>query len=128
MIYGTGVDIVDIDRFKHMLERFGDRIGKRILTQQEFDQFLRRKRSATFLATRFAAKEAASKALGCGIADGLTFHSIEVFNDDRGKPGLRFHAAAEQLLIARNIVSAHISLSDERRYAVAMVVLESTGK
>lgn len=125
MLAGIGVDIVEIARFQRMLERFGDRIAQRILTEQEFQQFQRRNRSAAFLSLRFAAKEAASKALGTGIAHGIGFHSIEVVNAETGKPELKFHAAADRLVQQRGIRQAMLSLSDEKHYAVAMVVLES---
>jgi len=125
VISGIGVDIAEIARFSRMLERYGDRIAKRILTEQEFSQFENRNRSLGFLASRFAAKEAASKALGTGIAQGIGFHGIEVVNDQHGKPELIFHHAAEALIKQREITNALLSLSDEKHYVVAMVVLEA---
>jgi len=125
MIAGIGVDIAEIARFKQMLERYHDRIVTRILCAAEQAQFERRNRSARFLASRFAAKEALSKALGTGIAQGIGFHSIEVVNDDLGKPCLQLHGAAKTLIEKRGIQQALLSLSDEKHYAVAMVVLES---
>ena len=124
MISGIGVDIAEIARFKTMVERFGDRVGKRILTTQEFQQYQNRKNSLSFLALRFAAKEAASKALGTGIASGIGFQCIEVVNTEQGKPELVFHGAAKELIQRRNISSTFLSLSDEKHYAVAMVVVE----
>lgn len=123
MLAGIGVDIVEINRFQRMIDRFGDRITRRILTDQELKQFKKRNNSLTFLATRFAAKEAASKALGTGIAKGISFHSIEVINNENGGPELIFHGAASDLLKQRNIGQVMLSLSDEKHYAVAMVVL-----
>ncbi len=125
MIAGIGVDIAEIARFERMLERYGDRIARRILCDGEWQQFERRHRSASFLASRFAAKEALSKALGTGIAEGIGFHGIEVVNDEMGKPLLHFHATARKIIEQRGITSALLSLSDERHYAVAMVVLEA---
>lgn len=125
MISGIGVDIVEINRFKRMLERFGDRVARRLLTPREFEQFQQRNNSLRFLATRFAAKEAASKALGTGIAKGIGFHSIEVMNNTDGQPQLEFHDAALELVQQRNLQQCLLSLSDEKHYAVAMVVLES---
>jgi len=125
MLTGIGVDIAEIARFERMLERFQDRIARRILTANEFSQFLQRRRSCAFLALRFAAKEAASKALGCGMSGGIGFHSIEVINDSSGKPQLVFHGAAQKLISQHNIGRSMLSLSDEKHYAVAMVVLES---
>ena len=125
MISGIGVDIAEIARFERMVDRFGDRIANKLLTNYEFQQYKKRKRSLSFLALRFAAKEAASKALGTGIAVGISFHSIEVMNNDMGKPELVFHGKASELVKQRNITRAMLSLSDERKYAVAMVVLET---
>jgi len=98
MLSGIGVDIAEIARFQRMLDRYGDRIAHRILTDREFQQFERRNRSLSFLASRFAAKEAMSKALGTGIAKGIGFHTIEVINNESGQPELVFHGAATELL------------------------------
>ncbi len=127
MISGIGVDIAEIARFKRLVTRYGDSFAHRILTDQEFNQYLKRKRSASFLASRFAAKEAASKAIGTGLSGGIWFHSIEVANDRSGKPELLFHDQADSHLKARKINHAMLSLSDEKHYVVAMVVLEITG-
>jgi len=124
MLAGIGVDIVEIERIRRMIHRYGDRVAKRLLTEQEFSRYCCRHQSASFLATRFAAKEAASKALGTGIANGIGFHDIEVTNDDDGKPDLLFHGEAMSLLKRHNIRHWMLSLSDEKNYAVAMVVLE----
>jgi len=125
MVSGIGIDIAEIARFERMVERFGDKVAHRVLTTQEFQQYKKRNSSMSFLALRFAAKEAASKAFGTGIAKGIGFHSIEVVNSDEGKPELVFHEAAAELIKQRSISSAFLSLSDEKHYAVAMVVLET---
>lgn len=125
MLSGIGVDIVEIARFQRMVERFGNRIARRLLTPQELAQYQQRNESLSFLASRFAAKEAASKALGTGIARGIGFHSIEVVNTTSGQPQLQFHGAALELVQQRGISHCLLSLSDEKHYAVAMVVLES---
>ncbi len=108
-----------------MVDRFGDRIAHRILTEQEFQQYSKRNCSLSFLALRFAAKEAASKALGTGIAGGVGFHSLEIVNNEQGKPELHFHGNALDLANQKNITRSLLSLSDEKHYAVAMVVLET---
>lgn len=125
MVAGIGVDIVEINRFQRMVDRFGDRIPQRLLTAREFAQYQQRNKSLSFLATRFAAKEAASKALGTGIAQGIGFHAIEVVNNESGKPDLQFHDAGLELVKQRRIQRCLLTLSDEKHYAVAMVVLES---
>lgn len=124
MITGIGVDIVEISRMQKLLDRFGDKFAQRLLTQSEFDRFKKRRGSATFLASRFAAKEAASKALGTGISEGVSFHSIEVVNDERGKPELCLHDAALALSRRQKITRSLLTLSDEKHYAIAMVVME----
>ena len=126
MLAGIGVDIAEIERFRSLLERHGDRAATRLLTTQEREQFIQRQRSPAFLASRFAAKEAASKALGSGIARGIGFRSIEVVNNAQGKPELAFHDAADKLARQLKIKRALLSLSDEKHYVVAMVVLETS--
>jgi len=125
MIFGIGVDIVEISRFERIKQRFGDRFVQRLLTQRELAQYHKRNGSINFIASRFAAKEAASKALGTGIAQGISFKSIEVVNDEQGKPKLQFHDAAKALITKHNVRQPLLSLSDEKHYAVAMVVLEA---
>ena len=125
MIAGIGVDIAETARFEDLLARFGERFARRVLTEPERVEFERRRRSATYLATRFAAKEAVAKALGTGIGRDLSFQSVQVDNDDRGRPLLRFVAAGERLAAQRGIRNALLSLSDEKHYVVAMVVLEA---
>jgi len=124
MITGLGVDIVEISRMQKLLDRFGEKVAHRLLTEQEFVKFQQRNGCATFLASRFAAKEAASKALGTGISAGMGFHSIEVVNDEHGKPELRLHDVALSISQQHKVTKSLISLSDEKHYAVAMVVME----
>ena len=105
--------------------KFGQRFLDRILTPGERQVFTSRNHSDSYLATRFAAKEAVAKALGTGIGKQLGFHSVQIDNDGFGKPVLRFLGDAVNLMATRNIKNAMISLSDEKHYVVAMVVLES---
>ena len=90
MIVGIGVDIAETIRFEKLYARFGDRVARRLLTDHEIEEFSKRNRPASYLATRFAAKEAAAKALGTGFGEDVGYKSIEVGNDPRGKPSLRF--------------------------------------
>ena len=124
MISGIGVDIAETIRFSKLHEKYGERFARRILTENEFSQLQRRKHPALFLASRFAAKEATAKALGTGFAQGVGYKSIEVKNDGNGKPSLCFYRVALQLIEERQISRVLLSLSDEKYYAVAMVVLE----
>ena len=125
MIVGIGVDIVEIARVDKLIREFGGRFARRVLTDDELLEFERRKRSSSYLATRFAAKEAVAKACGTGIGEQLGFHSLQIESDAQGKPLLRFMQAADALVERLQIRNAQVSLSDEQHYAVAMVVLES---
>ena len=125
MIVGIGVDIAETARVARLADEFGERFARRILTEDELLEFERRRDSGSYLATRFAAKEAVAKALGTGIGKDFGFHSVQIENDETGKPRLKFLGDAIGLISNRNINNALISLSDEKHYVVAMVVLES---
>lgn len=125
MIVGIGVDIIEIARVDKLNQEFGERFARRVLTDDELLEFERRKRSSGYLATRFAAKEAVAKACGTGIGGELGFHSMQIENDAQGKPMLRFLEAADTLVARLQIRNSLVSLSDEKHYVVAMVVLES---
>ncbi len=125
MIVGIGVDIAETARVEALAERFGERFARRILTDQEHAEFDRRQRPHAFLATRFAAKEAVAKALGTGIGERFGFHSVQIDHDGNGKPVVTFLDDARALLDELGVANALISLSDEKHYVVAMVVLES---
>ena len=125
MIIGIGVDIAEIARVDRLHGKFGDRFARRILTADELVEYDRRNKSSSFLAMRFAAKEAVAKACGTGIGEELGFHSMQIDNDAQGKPELRFLDAAGPLVERLQIRNALISLSDEKHYVVAMAVLET---
>lgn len=126
MILGVGTDIVEIERIAASIERLGERFVKRILTEPERDQFaqLNPQRAASFLAKRFAAKEAAVKALGTGIGSGVSFQHFTVVNLPSGKPILEVDESI-QIMLERP-VKWHLSLSDEMQFALAFVTLEAT--
>lgn len=126
MIAGIGVDIAETKRFIVLYKRYGERFSQRILTSYEQEQLRKRSCPERFLATRFAAKEAAVKALGTGFDQGVGYKGIEVRNDEYGKPELYFHGVALDLIKQRRICSTHLSISDEKHYVVAMVVAEYT--
>ena len=125
MIFGIGTDIVRVARMQEDLERFGERFAERILTVNELHEYRRNNNKANFLARRFAAKEAAVKALGTGFSHGVQLHDIEVAHDEQGKPLLEFSGRAREFLEERKISIAHISLADEQDHAVAFVTLET---
>jgi len=124
MIFGIGTDIVRVERIQADLERFGERFAERILTAAEMQEFRGNASKPNFLARRFAAKEAAVKAMGTGFSNGIQLHDIEVTHDPQGKPLLNFHGRAQQFLHEKRITVAHISLADEQDNAVAFVTLE----
>lgn len=124
MIHGIGTDIVQVSRLEASLVRHGDRFAERILSGFEYEAFSTQAQPAYFLAKRYAAKEAAAKAFGTGFRDGLSLRHIIVANEDNGRPILRFVETAQKLVDQFNIGNSHLSLSDEKDYAVAFVVLE----
>ncbi len=123
MILGIGTDIVSVARMEAGLSRFGDKFAYRILAESEKEGFEATVRKANYLAKRFAAKEAAVKALGTGFIDGISLKQISVGHDDKGKPLLQFQGRAEQVRRALGVGEAHISLADEHDFAVAFVTL-----
>ena len=124
MIYGVGTDIVEVVRIEKALARFGDRFAKRILCESELKRFQGHRQKANYLAKRFAAKEAFTKALGTGIHAPANWHGVWVKNLPSGKPVLEFSAPLQDLLQERKILNHHLSLADERGIAVATVILE----
>lgn len=124
MIVGIGTDIVRIARMAKNLLRYGERFAERILHPHEYAEFQTTARQAHFLAKRFAAKEAAAKAMGTGFRDGIHFKDIYVTHNSYGKPVLQFAGQSALLLAQTNVDAWHLSLSDEDDYAVAFVVLE----
>ena len=123
MIHGIGTDIVTIGRMSEMLKRHGDKFAQRILAESEYEQYKSSTQPAAFLAKRFAAKEAASKALGTGFRNGLSLKHIYVTNDEVGKPQLNFVNRGKELIEELSITETHLSLADEKEYAVAFVTL-----
>lgn len=123
-IVGLGTDIVEIARLGKNDEAM-QRLAKRILTDNELEQFQQHKQPNRFLAKRFAAKEAAVKALGTGIGNGISWQHIEVQNNDLGAPALTFSGEFAKQCELRHISNSVISISDEQHYAVATVILES---
>ena len=124
MIAGIGTDIVCIARMAKNIQRYGVRFAERILHPDEYAEFQTTTRQAHFLAKRFAAKEAAAKAMGTGFRDGVNLKDIYVKHDSYGKPVLQFAGHSALILTQTAVCAWHLSLSDEDDYAVAFVVLE----
>jgi holo-[acyl-carrier protein] synthase len=125
MIFGIGTDIVEVNRIQASITQFGDDFARRILADSELESYLQSHIKARFLAKRFAAKEAFSKALGTGLRAPATFQNIAVSHDALGKPMLLFSSELQAFLDAKNIKQTHISISDEKTLAAAFVVLET---
>lgn len=127
-IVGVGNDIISILRIAELYEKFGDKFLARIFTEGEIAHApVHLQKRVCYFAKRFAAKEAAVKALGTGFRYGIAFTDIEVISDDHGKPTLFFSGAAQAILmnLSKNQAShIHLSLSDDRNYATAFVVIE----
>ena len=126
MILGIGTDLCEVGRIEKALERFGERFAARVLVAKELEVFRRRRKRAAYLAKRFAAKEAFSKALGTGIHFPVNWHNVWVVNDRSGRPVLEFSRPLATLLKRRGIDKVHVSLTDEVGMACAFVVVEGT--
>lgn len=125
MIIGIGVDIVEIERIEHSLEKLGDRFRDRIFTSGEIAYCSRHVRCAERYAVRFAAKEAARKALGAATPIvALSWHDVEIISSPEGAPRIEFHGRAAELASELRVSACHVSLSHADDRAVAFVVLE----
>ncbi len=128
MIFGIGTDIIDIRRIEATLARRGERFAQKVLGENELQVFRARgarvpARGLSYLATRFSAKEAFSKAIGLGLRMPMSWRACEILNAAGGKPTIRLHGALAEWFAQRQLV-AHVSLSDETEYAAAFVVVE----
>ncbi|MDY7002110.1 MAG: holo-[acyl-carrier-protein] synthase [Thermodesulfobacteriota bacterium] len=123
MIVGLGLDVVELDRIERVFSRFGDRFLRRVLTENERTRIP--KFPTAFIAGRFAAKEAAAKALGTGFRQGVGFHTLEVRKLPSGKPEMVFHGPALALCEKMGVTSIHLSITHGRDVASAVVVLEA---
>jgi holo-[acyl-carrier protein] synthase len=124
MIYGIGTDIVSVERMAVSLAKFGEGFARRLLAEDEMADFHSAARKERFLAKRFAAKEALSKAAGTGLRHPLTLKNISVTHDDLGKPGFRFSTDLAGWMAEQEVRTWHLSISDEQHTACAFVVLE----
>lgn len=128
MIYGIGTDICDIRRIEATLARRGDRFAEKVLGDDELRIFRARRaraevRGIAFLATRFSAKEAFSKAVGLGIRMPMTWRACQILNEPSGKPFVRLSGELAAWFAARGLV-AHVTVTDESDYAASFVVVE----
>ena len=129
MIYGIGTDICDVRRIAASLSRRGERFAEKVLGPHEIEVFRSRlakveARGISYLATRFSAKEAFSKAIGMGMRMPMTWRHCEVVKAPSGKPEIRLHGALAEWFDARGL-QAHVSVTDETDYAASFVVVET---
>jgi holo-[acyl-carrier protein] synthase len=128
MIYGVGTDICDVRRIAASLARRGERFAEKVLGPHEIEVFRSRRakveaRGISYLATRFSAKEAFSKAIGMGMRMPMTWRHCEVVKAPSGKPEIRLHGALAEWFDARGL-QAHVTVTDETDYAASFVVVE----
>jgi holo-[acyl-carrier protein] synthase len=124
VILGTGVDIIEVARIASSYEKFGERFVNRILLPDEIAYCLSHRKPAPFLAVRFAAKEAVSKAFGTGIGAQLGWQDMEICKKESGEPFVVLHGKGNELFAARGAKQLLVSLSHTENYAAATVILE----
>jgi holo-[acyl-carrier protein] synthase len=125
MIVGIGVDIVDISRLERAIGEYGERFINRVFTRREIDYCELLFRKGERYATRFAAKEAARKAIGSATpVRALSWHDVEIISSTEGAPQLQFHGRAAELIKELGVTRAHVSLSHGIDQAIAFVILE----
>ena len=125
MIIGIGTDIIDTRRIKNTINRYGEKFKKRCFSNNEITRSENRFNTINSYAKRYAAKEACSKALGTGLAKGIFWKDVEVVNDKYGKPFINLHNNALKKInkITKKDYKIEVSLSDEKNYAIANVII-----
>jgi holo-[acyl-carrier protein] synthase len=123
MIFGIGVDVLEMQRITRTLEKFGSRFTDHLLMPQERAQLARTKRPERFIAMRFAAKEAIVKAMGTGFAHGIWIRDVGVVQNSWGKPEFVFSERGEKVRRGLGVGEGHVTLTDEAGLVVAVAVL-----
>jgi holo-[acyl-carrier protein] synthase len=124
MLIGTGVDLIEIERIAHSIERYGERFLHRVYTEQEIAYCNRKRAGAESFAARFAAKEAGAKALGTGISHGVTWNEFQVGREPGGRPVLELSGRARLLAQELGVKAISLSLTHSRKLAMATVIME----
>ena len=124
MIFGIGVDLVETPRVARLLQQYGERFARRVLTELEWPGYQRTKKPVLFVANRFAAKEAFSKAMGTGFRYPVTLQNISVVQNKAGKPGYVLSDALTAMMDQHEITGHHLTISDEKTMACAVAILE----
>ena len=123
MIFGIGVDVLELERVARTLEKFGERFKERLLLPQEHAQLARTERPVRFLAMHFAAKEAIVKAMGTGFAHGVWIRDVGVVQNEWGRPEVVYSARGERVRRRLGVGEGHVTLTDEAGLVVAVAVL-----
>lgn len=124
-VAGIGVDLVEVARIEHSIERFGERFLHRVFTEGEIDYCKSMPHPARHFAARFAAKEAVSKAFGTGIGKSLRWKDIDIRRKSTGEPFLVLSGRAQELAAERSLRASFVSLSHTDHHAVATIVLQA---
>lgn len=124
MIFGIGVDMVQVSRLEDGLAKFGEHYADRLLAPEEQAAFFAAQEPARFLAKRFAAKEAFAKAAGTGLRGPVHLRNLAITHSELGQPRFNLHTDLQYWLTQQGVTGHHLSISDEREYVIAFVLLE----
>ena len=124
MIFGTGIDIIEVERIKNSIEKYSPKFEQRVFTPSEINYCKSQGDPVKHFAARFAVKEAVSKCLGKGITGALGFQDMEITHEDNGKPVLNMIGKGKELFQKLELKSIHISISHDHTYAIAHAIAE----
>ena len=124
MIFGTGIDIIEVDRIKNSIQKYSDRFKKKIFTQKEIDYCHSQADPPKHFAARFTVKEAVLKCFGTGLTGGILWKDIEVGKLNSGQPVLNLHGNGKKLFNQLNLKHIHVSITHDKTYAAAHAIAE----
>ena len=124
MIFGTGIDIIEVDRIKNSIQKYSDRFKKKIFTQKEIDYCHSQADPAKHFAARFTVKEAVLKCFGTGMTGGILWKDIEVGKLNSGQPFLNLHGNGKKLFNQLNLKHIHVSITHDKTYAASHAIAE----
>ena len=124
MIFGTGIDIIEVDRIKNSIQKYSNRFKKKIFTQKEIDYCHSQADPVKHFAARFTVKEAVLKCFGTGMTGGILWKDIEVDKLNSGQPVLNLYGNGKKLFHQLNLKHIHISITHDKTYAAAHAIAE----